>query len=177
MTPAQPNTLPPLAKVDGPGRAHDPQPAGRECHELVAHARTRAAQPRGVQQTVAVLGKDRRNPYGFFNAGPDEPAKQPVILHLPHQLPLGPDRERDLEQAGADQALRRDRGATKVDVEPVEFSAEAGRRLVDHLPDLAQRMTRRDPVLKIDVAEQRQASSPPHRCASGESCSRTRAEP
>jgi hypothetical protein len=76
-------------------------------------------------------------------------------LHLLHQLPLGPDGEQDLDQAGADQPLRRDRRATFGRIEPVELGIEAGESVVDDLPDLPQRMARRDTFLAIDLAEQR----------------------
>lgn len=61
------------------------------------------AQHLGRQQPVAVLGEDRRHPDRIIDAEADEPAEQQVILHLFHQLPLGSDREQDLEQAGPDQ--------------------------------------------------------------------------
>ena len=76
-------------------------------------------------------------------------------MYLLHQLPLGPDGEKDLDQAGADQPLRRDGRPAFGRIEPIELGIEAGQGVVDDLPDLPQRMARRDTFLEIDIAEQR----------------------
>jgi hypothetical protein len=65
------------------------------------------------------------------------------------------DREQDLDQAGPDQPLRRDRGAAFGRIEPVELGIEARQGVVDDLSDLPQRVTRGDAILEIDIAEQR----------------------
>ena len=70
-----------------------------------------------------------------------EPAEKQVILHLFHQLALGPDRERNLDQARpplgtllrnalpvTDQPFRRDRRAAKIGVERLEPGIQAGQR-------------------------------------------------
>jgi hypothetical protein len=44
---------------------------------------------------------------GIVDAKACEPAEPQVILHLLHQLPLGPHREQDLDQAGQDQPFWR----------------------------------------------------------------------
>lgn len=77
-------------------------------HHLARHLRR--------QQPVAVLGEDRRHPDRVIDSQADEPAEKQIILHLLHQLPLGADREQDLDQAGPDQSLRGDRGAAKKSV-------------------------------------------------------------
>ncbi|CUH31978.1 hypothetical protein JSE7799_00926 [Jannaschia seosinensis] len=138
----------------------------------------------GGQQPVAVLAEHRGDPYRVVDAKSDEPPEQQVVIHLLHHLPLRADREQDLEKARPDQALRRDGGAAEVGVECVELGIEARQRVVHDLPDLAKRMTRRDPLIKIHIAEQRSARfvRPAHRrplrhCSDeGESCSRNRVE-
>lgn len=77
-------------------------------HHLARHLRR--------QKPVAVLGEDRRHPDRIVDPETDEPAEQEVILHLFYQLPLGADRKHDLDQAGPDQPLRRDRGAAEIGV-------------------------------------------------------------
>jgi len=66
-----------------------------------------------------------------------------------------------MDQTGAQPPLGlrlgRDRRATLSRIRHVKVAIEAGKRIVDDLPDLAQRMPGRDARLKIDVAEQRPA--------------------
>ena len=76
-------------------------------------------------------------------------------MHLLHQLPLGAHREQDLDQARAQQPFRRDGRAPLGRIEPVELGIEAGQRFVDDLAHRAQRVPGRDPLLKVDIAEQR----------------------
>lgn len=57
------------------------------------------------------------------------------MLHLFHQLPLGADREHDLDQARSDQPLRRNRGAAEVSEERLELGIQADQGLIHHLPD------------------------------------------
>lgn len=79
-------------------------------------------------------------------------------MHLFHQLAFGPDRKQDLDQAGPDQALGCYGGAPKIGIERSKLAIQADERIIDHLPDFALRVSGRDALLKIDVAEQR-----PHR--------------
>lgn len=139
-------------------------------HHLARHLR--------AQQPVAVLGEHGGHPNGVINPEADEPAEHQVVVHLLHQLPLGPDRKQNLQQARPDQSLRRDRGATEIGVKRLELGIETGERIIHHLSDLAQRMSRRDPLLQIDIAEQRPARlvrpahhHPHSNRAKGESCS------
>jgi hypothetical protein len=106
-----------------------------------------------------------------------------VIFHLLHWLPLGSDRKQDLDQAGADQPLRRNRWTTEISVKHLELGIEACQRVVDDPTDQTQRMPRRNAFLKINIAEQRTARliRPTHRhprrnLAKGESCSANRVE-
>ncbi len=107
------------------------------------------------QQSVAVLAEHRRDPDQIVDAEAHEPPEQQVVIHLLHQLPLGSDREQDLQQAGADQPLRRDRRTTFLGVENLELGIEPGQRVVHDPTDQAQRMPRRDALLEVDIAEQR----------------------
>ena len=109
----------------------------------------------GRQQPVAIFGEHSGHPDWIVDPEADKPAEKQVILHLFHQLALGPDREKDLDQARPDQPLRRDRRAAKIGVERLEFGIQAGQRVVHHLPDLAKRMPGGDTLFKIDKAEQR----------------------
>jgi len=96
---------------------------------------------------------------------PTNHRKQQVVIHLLHQLPLGADREQDLQKAGADQTLGRDGGTAFARVEHIKLGIEAGQRIVHDLPDLAQRVVCGNPRLEINIAEQRPARlvRPAHR--------------
>ena len=76
------------------------------------------------------------------------PTNQRVVVHLLPQLPLGPDRVEQLQQACPDQPLRRDRGAAMGGVETCELTIPPRQRVVHHPPDRAQRMTRRNALLQ-----------------------------
>ena len=79
-------------------------------------------------------------PDRFVNPKPDEPAKHQVVIHLFHQLALGPDREKYLQQAGTDQAFRWDRGTALIGIECREIRIKPRQRIVHNPPDRAQRM-------------------------------------
>ena len=64
-----------------------------------------------------------------------------------------PHRGRDLRKARPDRSPRRDRRTAETSVERLE----TGERVLHHLPDPAQRLSRRDPLLQIGSAEQRPA--------------------
>jgi len=84
-----------------------------------------------VSQPVAVLREDRGDPDGIVDPEAHEPAEQQVMVHLIHELPLGPDRAEDLQQAGPDQPFRRDGGTALPGVELVEFRIRETPRIVD----------------------------------------------
>jgi hypothetical protein len=98
-------------------------------HELRRHL--------SIQQPVAVLREHRRIPHRIIDAEPHEPAVHEVVVKLLRQLPLGAHREECLQQRGAQQLLRRDRGAPLGRVELAKIPIEAGERIVHDLPDLA----------------------------------------
>src|SRR4029079_18810384 len=85
-------------------------------------------RPLGIEQPVSVLREDGRVPDGIVDAEPDEPAEHQVVVELLHQLAFGAHREERLQQRGAKQPLRRDRGAAFRRVEPGEFAIERGQR-------------------------------------------------
>ena len=104
-----------------------------------------------------VLREHGRHPYLIVDPEADKPAEHQVVIHLLHELPLGSDRKQDLEQTRPDKPFRRDRRATEIGVKRLKFAIETGERVIDHLPDLAQRVSRRDALFQIDIAEQRPA--------------------
>jgi len=65
--------------------------------------------------------------------------------------------KQDLEQTRPDKPFRRNRRATEISVKRLKFSIETGERVIDHLSDLAQWVSRRDALFQIDIAEQRPA--------------------
>ena len=83
-------------------------------HDLARHL--------GRQQPVSVLGEHSLDPGRIIDAKPDEPLEQQIVVHLLHQLPLGADREQDLQKAGPDQPLRRDGGTAEIGVERIEIA-------------------------------------------------------
>ncbi|EAU47403.1 hypothetical protein R2601_21366 [Salipiger bermudensis HTCC2601] len=116
-------------------------------HVLARHVRG--------QQPVAVLREHGRDPDNVIDPKAHEPAEQQVVVHLLHELPLGPDRVEDLQQAGPDQSFRRDRGAALTRVKPVELCIQGAQCVVDDGPDLAKRVSHWNALLEINVAEQR----------------------
>ena len=118
-------------------------------HHLARHVRR--------QKSVAVFGEHCGDPNRVVDTKADKPAKHQIVLHLLHQLALGSNREQDLDQAGPDQPLGGDRRTAEIDVEWGKLAIEAGEGVIDHLPDLAQRMLGWDALLEIDIAKQRPA--------------------
>lgn len=55
-----------------------------------------------------------------------------------------------------------DRGTSEVDVKRLGIGIQTGQRVVDHLPDLAQRVPREDTLVQINIAEQRLVRPPHH---------------
>jgi len=76
-------------------------------------------------------------------------------LHLLHELAFRADGKQNLDQRGAQQPLRRNRGAATGRVKLGELSVERCQRGIHELADFAKRMTGRNTLLNIDVAEHR----------------------
>jgi len=66
-------------------------------------------------------------------------------------LALGADREQRLQQQRPQQAFRRDRFAAERRVQRGELAIQAREHVIDELPDLAQRMLRRDPRFEVHI--------------------------
>jgi hypothetical protein len=71
-------------------------------HELVEHL--------ALLKALAVLGEGGGVPHPIVGRQSDEPAEQQIIVELLHQQPLRPQAIKHLQQQGAQQLLRRDRG-------------------------------------------------------------------
>ena len=129
--------------------------------------RQQPANPRAVQnrlkkarrhiprnQTVAVLRIGRRVPHRRVHRQTDEPAEQKVVVQLLHQLALRTDGVEGLMQKRPQQLLRRDRGPPRRRIQKREIRRQRRQGFVNQNPDRPQRMIRRNPNLKIHVAEQ-----------------------
>jgi hypothetical protein len=108
----------------------------------------------GLKQPIAVLREDRRHPHRLVNAKPDEPAVEQVVIELFHQLPLRPDRIEGLQQKCPKQPLRCDRRATAVRVSLGKIAIERRQNLVHDTADQAQRVLRRNTLLKVHIGKQ-----------------------
>ncbi len=106
-----------------------------------------------LEQPVAVLGEHRVVPDLIVDRQSDEPAKQQVVLQLLDQLALGADGIEDLQQCGADQFLRWDRGAAAVGVDRVEQPAQPNQGFIDQAADRAQRVALRHEVVQLGYRE------------------------
>lgn len=84
-------------------------------HHLARHARG--------EKAVAVFAEHGRNPDLVVDAEPHKPAEQQVVVQLRHQMPLGADREQDLQQSRPDQPSLSDGGAAKIGMEPIELAS------------------------------------------------------
>src|ERR1700720_1667711 len=78
-------------------------------HELLKHL--------AVLQSIPVLGESRRVPHRVVRRKPGEPAIQKIIVELFHQLAFRADAVENLEQQGAQQLFRWDRGAARARIE------------------------------------------------------------
>ncbi|TDX21248.1 hypothetical protein EV657_1437 [Rhodovulum visakhapatnamense] len=107
------------------------------------------------QQPVAVLAEHRGDPDRIIDPEAHEPAEEQVGIRLLHELRPGPDRVEGLQQAGWDRPLRRDGGVALTRVEPVELGVQRAQRIVDDGPDPSKRMSRRNSMFEIGVAERR----------------------
>jgi hypothetical protein len=107
----------------------------------------------GTEQSVAVLAESRVVPDRLVDRQPHKPAKQQVVLELLDQQPLAADRIEHLQQQSANQALRRDRWTPILRVQAFELAIHLGECFGNDRPNRAQRVVRRDPALRRDVAE------------------------
>jgi hypothetical protein len=107
------------------------------------------------QQPVAVLGEGGGVPDRVVHAEPDEPSEQQVEVDPLDQLAFRANGVEGLQQHRPQQPLRRDRATARLRIKRVELNRHIGQCRVHDGPDRPQRVVGTDPLLKIDVAEQR----------------------
>src|SRR6266566_1263119 len=88
----------------------------------------------------------------FRNTSP-EPAKQEIVVELLHQLALRAEAIEHLQEQGTQQLLRRDRWPALLRIEFAKAMAQLLQDFANELAYLAQRMIRRNPLLRPDVRE------------------------
>src|SRR4030081_1335933 len=107
-----------------------------------------------VLQSIPVLGESRRVPHRVVRRKPGEPAIQKIIVELFHQLAFRADAVEHLEQQGAQQLLRWDRGAARARIELSEAGAQVFQNRPNQLPYCRKRMLRRHPRLRRQIGKQ-----------------------
>ncbi len=122
------------------------------CRAWVRTAVKKAWAISPLEEPLPVLREHGRIPDGIIQGEPDEPAEQEVVIELLHELPLAPDAVEGLEQQGAEELLRRDRGPAGVGIEQGEAGGELLQGLVHHRPDGAEGVVLGDPLFRLDVA-------------------------
>lgn len=119
----------------------------------VQHAVKEFPRHVGTQQAVAVDAEARAIPDRVVHGQSDKPAEQQVVVELFHQLPFAAHGEQDLQQQGAEQLFRGNRGAPGVGIALVEQLAHAGENAVDQDLHAAQWMVRGNSFVQADIAE------------------------
>src|SRR5271165_920192 len=151
--------LRPVAAVRSPGLDQGPINA-----EVLVAEQTRGVRLRndrveqvsgdiGAEQPVAVLAEGRVIPDRLIDRQTHKPAKQQVVLELLDQHPLAADRIEHLQQQSANQSLRRDRWTAVLRVQTLELAVYLRKCFGNDPPDRAQRVVRRYPALRRDVAK------------------------
>ena len=107
-----------------------------------------------VEQAVTVLAEGRVIPHALVHRQADEPAKQQVEINLLDQLPLGANGVNHLQQRGAQQPLRRNRGPSQGGVQPVEVPIHRSQNGIDQASQGTQRVIVRDALLQRRITEQ-----------------------
>ncbi len=108
-----------------------------------------------VEQAFAVGAEGGVVPDFVLDVQAHEPAVQQVVVDRFDQLALAADGEQDLQQQGLEQHLRRHRGAAPAGVHRVELAVHRRQQRIDCGAQFAQRVCRRYPLFKADVAEHR----------------------
>ena len=106
------------------------------------------------EQPIPVLGEHRRIPDGIVRREAHKPAVQEIVVELLHELPLAPDGVEHLEQQGAQQLLRRNRGTADGRVQPPEAGRQRHEQRIDQPAHGAQRMIGGNAIFDRPVAEQ-----------------------
>jgi hypothetical protein len=127
------------------------------------------------EQALAILREGGWCPHRVVHRQAHEPAKQQVVLQLLDQHPLATNRVEHLQQQRAQQMLRRHRRPTGLRVEQREPRRQARQRGIRHLPNRPQRMIRRHPLLRRQIAKQVSALLvvSAHQTSDGRQCSTT----
>lgn len=107
-----------------------------------------------VEQAVTVLAEGRVIPHALVHRQADEPAKQQVEINLLDQLPLGANGVNHLQQRGAQQPLRRNRGPSQGGIQPVEVPIHRSQNGIDQASQGTQRVIVRDALLQRRITEQ-----------------------
>ena len=106
-----------------------------------------------LKKAVPVLAEHAGVPHRIVQPQPHEPAEQHIELELFHQLALGTDRIKRLQQQRPQQLLRRDRRPPRRRIERFELTRQRSQNVVHEPPDDPKRMPHRNPRLKVNVAE------------------------
>ena len=109
-----------------------------------------------LQQALAVLGERGRVERRLVDAHVQEPLEQQVVVEPFAERPLGADRVHRHQHRRLQQRLRRHAAPATGRVHGVEHVVELGQHRVDHDPDPADRMIRRDQVLGAQRRQHRQ---------------------
>ena len=130
--------------------------AQKACHPSLLDDRLeKFARDIRLEQPIPVLAEGRVIPHRLVHRQPDEPSEKQVVLELLNQQPLASDRVENLQQQCPNQPLGRDGRPARLRVEPLEPPVHLRQRLGDHRADGPQRMLRRNPRFRGDVAEHR----------------------
>jgi hypothetical protein len=104
------------------------------------------------EEALPVLGEHGCVPDRVVHRQADEPPEQQIEVELLHQQPLAPDAVERLQQQGAQQLLRRDRGTADAGVHSVEGWRQLGQDRVDHRPHRPERVVSGHALLERHVA-------------------------
>ena len=105
------------------------------------------------QQAVPVLREDGHIPHRRVQIKADKPAKQQVVLQRLHQKPFTAKAVEHLQQQGAQQLLRGNRGPARVGIQLRQLGRQRGQGRVHVLLDGPQWMGRWYALLRREIAE------------------------
>ena len=111
------------------------------------------------QQAIAVLGEHGHVPHRIVDVQIHEPTEEQVVLELLHQLPLGANRVKRLQQQRPQQPFRGNGVPPRRRVEFGKQWVHRPERPVDHGADRPQRVIGGNPLLQRNIAEHRRLLS------------------
>ena len=111
--------------------------------------------PKKVQaeQAITILRETAVIPDLVIHVVANKPAIDQVVVNVLDQLSLGTNRVQGLNQAGAQQALRWNRGVSRLRVQCFEVSMQRRQKAIHKYPQFAQRVRHRNPLFQCPVAE------------------------